>query len=268
VTVLLNVLRVLAAMAWTAIVGIPVMIVIYTRWAYGMLQAGRGRGDVFDRVLEGNAVVTCWAAQRLWASVLLPLCGIRVRVRDQAKIDWSVSHVVCANHASLFDILALVRVVPPPFRFVAKRELLKWPVIGWVLRPGGQIVIDRARHEEAIRAIAQAGRRRIRGHVIFFVEGTRTRTGDLLPFRKGAFHFALEQQLPILPTAVCGSYSVLAKLPWWRLRPGRDIEIVFCSPVPPPALGVDRSVATAVEGALIATRASISAVLGQSRSAI
>ncbi len=264
-TVLLNVLRVLAAMVWTAIVGIPVMIVIYIRWGYGLIRAWRGRGDVLDRMLEGNAVVTCWAAQRLWASVLLPMCGVRVRAREQAQVDWALSHVVCANHASLFDILALVRVVPVPFRFVAKRELLKWPVIGWVLRPGGQIVIDRAKHDEAIRAIAQAAQHRIRGQVIFFVEGTRTRTGELLPFRKGAFHFAMDQQLPILPTAVCGSYSVLAKLPWWRLRPGRDIEVVFCSALPPPALGPAQSVATAVEASLVATRARISSALEQSQ---
>jgi len=267
VTVLLNVLRVLAAVIWTGVVGIPVVVVIYSRWGYGLVRAWCGDAAALDRMLEGNAVVTCWAAQRLWASVLLPLCGVRVRVREDATLDWELPHVVCANHASLFDILVLVRVVPVPFRFVAKRELLKWPVIGWVLRPGGQIVIDRARHDEAVRAIARAGQRRIRGQVIFFVEGTRTRTGALLPFRKGAFHFALEQQLPILPTAVRGSYSVLAKLPWWRLRPGRNIEVVFCPPLPPPVLGPEQSVAGAVEAALVATRDSISGALGQSQAA-
>jgi 1-acyl-sn-glycerol-3-phosphate acyltransferase len=71
--------------------------------------------------------------------------------------------------------------------------------------------------------------------VIFFVEGTRTLTGDLLPFKKGAFHFAIDNQLPILPAAVCGTYATLAKRPWWQLNAGHQIEVVFCSPIQPPA---------------------------------
>jgi 1-acyl-sn-glycerol-3-phosphate acyltransferase len=260
-TVLLNLIRLTLAGAWTTIVGAPLLVTIYTRYWYGLLRAKLGRRDILDRVLEANAYLAGWVAQRLWTSVLLALAGIRLRVRELVPVDWNAAHVICANHASIFDILALVRVVPPPFRFVAKRELVKWPIVGWALRPAGQIIIDRADRARAIRSIAEAAVRKIRGQVIFFVEGTRTRTGQLLPFKKGAFYFALEQHLPVLPTAMRGSFAVLAKVPWWRMHPGRDIDILFCPTIQPPASASDDGIGMAVQGLLDATRHEISVAM-------
>lgn len=260
-TVALNLTRLVLAGVWTAIVGTPLVLALYTRYAYGLLRAKLGRRDVLDRVLEANAHLAGWVAQRLWTGVLLALAGIRLRVRELVPVDWSASHVICANHASVFDILALVRVVPPPFRFVAKRELLKWPIVGWSLRPAGQIIVDRADRGRALRSIAEAAARKIRGQVIFFVEGTRTRTGQLLPFKKGAFHFAVQNHLPVLPSAVRGSYAVLAKMPWWRMHPGRDIDILFCRRIEPPLVAGADGAAAGVETLLDATREQIAAAL-------
>jgi len=262
-TVLLNFFRLLVAGVWTTLVGTPLVIVLYLRYWYGLMRAKLGRRDILDRALEANAWLAGWVAQRLWTSVLLALAGIRLRVRELVPVNWSAAHVICANHASVFDILALVRVVPPPFRFVAKRELLSWPFIGWALRPAGQIIVDRSDRARALRSIAEAAVRKIRGQVIFFVEGTRTRTGQLLPFKKGAFYFAVDNQLPVLPTAICGSYAALAKLPWWRLRPGREIDILFCPLVQPDhriAGDTDNSGA-AVQILLNATRAQIASAM-------
>ena len=260
-TLLVNIFRVLFACVWTGVVGGPLVVFIYISWTYGVLRARFGRRDVLDRILEANAYFTGWVAQRLWASVLLPVAGIRLRTREVIPIDWETAHVICANHASIFDILALVRAVPPPFRFVAKRELLKWPIIGWALRPAGQIVVDRSDHSSAMRTMTEAAQRQFRGQVIFFVEGTRTRNGRLQTFKKGAFHFAIDRQLKVLPTAVCGSYAVLAKVPWWRLRPGRDIEIVFCAPIEPVPRPRDETTARVVETLLTRTREQLAATL-------
>ncbi len=228
---LINLVRLAAAGAWTAILGAPVLFVVWSRYLWGRFQHSLGFPERLDRAIAQNTYFACWVAQRLWTGVLLAIAGIRLKVREAVPIDWQRTHVICANHASIFDILALVRVVPIPFRFVAKRELVKWPVIGWLLRPSGQIVIDRRDRASALRAIAEAAARKIRGQVIFFVEGTRSRTGELLPFKKGAFHFAIEHHLPILPAAICGSYAALARVPWWRLNPGRTIEVRFTSPI-------------------------------------
>jgi 1-acyl-sn-glycerol-3-phosphate acyltransferase len=229
-----NLVRLSLAFAWTAILGLPMLAVIYGRYAYGLARERLGRADVLDRVLDANARLAGWVAQVPWTSILLRLAGVRLRASELLKIDWSKPHVICANHTSIFDILALVRTVPPPFRFVAKRELLKWPIIGWALRPAGQIVIDRGDRAQAIKSMAEAAMRKIQGQVIFFVEGTRSRNGSLQPFKKGAFHFAIENRLPVLPVAIRGSYEVLARLPWWKMRPGRELEILFCPPIEAP----------------------------------
>ena len=256
--VLFNCVRISLCAAWTAAVGTFILAVIWPRYWYGLLRARLGRSDVLDRILEANARFAGWVAQELWTRVLLALTGMRLRVRELIPIDWSRTHVMCANHASLFDILALIRIVPPPFRFVAKRELVRWPIFGWTLRPAGQIIVDRADHTRALRSIAEAAVRNVRGQVIFFVEGTRTLTGELQEFKKGAFHFATQNHLPVLPTAIRGSFTALAKRPWWRLQPGNEIEVLFCPPIDPPA-GAQPS--AAVEALRARTRAVIASAL-------
>jgi 1-acyl-sn-glycerol-3-phosphate acyltransferase len=257
--VVFNCLRISLCAVWTAVVGTVILAVIWPRYWYGLLRARLGRSDILDRILEANARFAGWIAQELWTRVLLALTGIRLRARELMKVDWSRPHVICANHASLLDIFAMIRILPPPYRFVAKRELTRWPVFGWTLRPAGQIVIDRADHRGALRTIAQAAMQNVRGQVIFFVEGTRTLTGELQEFKKGAFHFAVGERLPVLPAAIRGSYAALAKRPWWRLQPGNAIEVLFCPPIEPPAPAVDY--AAAVDSLRAATRVAIAGAL-------
>ena len=95
--------------------------------------------------------------------------------------------------------------------------------------------------------------RNVRGQVIFFVEGTRTLGGELQEFKKGAFHFAVGNRLPVLPIAIRGSFAALAKRPWWRLQPGNEVEVLFC-----PAIEPEHS----VETLRAATRAVIAGALG------
>ena len=90
--------------------------------------------------------------------------------------------------------------------------------------------------------------RNVRGQVIFFVEGTRTLTGELQEFKKGAFHFAVGNHLPVLPTAIRGSFTALAKRPWWRLQPGNEIEVLFCGPIDPPAVGAHGEAVESLRG--------------------
>lgn len=232
-----NSVRIALCAVWTGVVGTALMAAIYPRYWYGLLRARAGRADVLDRVLEANAALASWVAKDVWTTVLLALTGVRLRVREAVPIDWSRTYVVCANHASLFDIFALIRALPPPYRFVAKRELTRWPIFGWLLRPAGQVIVDRGNHAAALRSVAEAALRHMRGQVVFFVEGTRTRTGELQPFKKGAFHFAVGNRLPVLPAAIRGSFAALARHPWWRLRPGNVIEVLFCPAIdPPPAV--------------------------------
>ena len=228
-----NIVRVALGMAWTAIVGLPLLVLLYSRWAVALLARRAGNEACAGALIERNALSAGTVAQRYWAPALIRLARIRVRRIDRAPIDWQRTHVICANHASIFDIIALVAVVPVPYRFVAKRELLKWPIIGWALHPAGQIVIDRSNHDAAIATIESETRGGVRGQVIFFVEGTRSRDGRLRRFKKGAFHFALDHDLALLPTAICGSHGVLGRTVWWRMKAGREIDVVFREPIDP-----------------------------------
>ncbi len=108
-----NCVRISLCAAWTAVVGTVILAVIWPRYWYGLLRARLGRSDVLDRILEANARFAGWVAQELWTRVLLAITGVRLRARELFPIDWSRPHVVCANHASLFDIFALIRIVPP-----------------------------------------------------------------------------------------------------------------------------------------------------------
>lgn len=257
-----NLVRVLLAGAWTALVATPMLAVIYTTYWVGKLCALFRRRDILDRIIAWNTWLTSTIAQRYWAGVLLELVRVRIRTRELQKVDWNASHIICANHASIFDILVLVAIIPPPFRFVAKRELLKWPFIGWTLRPGGQIVVDRADRTSALQQLEEAAARKIDGQVIFFVEGTRSRTGHLLPFKKGAFYFAVEHRLPVLPASITGSFGVLARVPWWRMHPGRQIEVVFGPPIEPPRADDADARHAAAQQLLDACREQIATALG------
>ncbi len=260
----LNVMRILGAGVWTVIVGLPIVIVIYVTYLFGRLCALLGRRDILSRIIQWNALQTGIVAQRYWAPMLLRFCGVTAWSRESTPVDWSRSYVICANHASVFDILVLLKILPLPVRFVAKRELLKWPVIGWSLRPSGQIVVDRKRREEAIHSIEEASSHHVGGQVIFFVEGTRTHDGSLLPFKRGAFHFAIDNQMAALPTAVVGSFAALARLPWWRLHPGRHIGVVFGAAIEPPCADGDGAATSKVDELSAATRAQLESLLASS----
>lgn len=259
--VLQNIVRVLLGMTWTTVVGLPLLVVLYARYSVALLAKALGRRELADSLIERNAISAGNVAQRYWAPVLNKLARVTVTSRETAPIDWRRTHVLCANHASIFDIIALVAVVPVPYRFVAKRELLKWPILGWALHPAGQIVIDRSDRRAAIARIEEEGSGNIRGQVIFFVEGTRSRDGKLRRFKKGAFHFALDHELPILPVAICGSHGVLGRTAWWRMHVGREIRIVFREPIDPRNIAADAEKTERIPAAMECVRASIAAEL-------
>jgi 1-acyl-sn-glycerol-3-phosphate acyltransferase len=138
--------------------------------------------------------------------------------------------VYACNHQSQFDIPALVVTMPADFRMVAKRSLLYIPVFGWALWLAGFVFIDRSNREQAIRSLKRASDRLRRGtSIVVFAEGTRSRTGELLPFKRGGFVMAIEAGVPVVPVTVRGGRDILPKGSL-RVRPGR-IEVHFGAPV-------------------------------------
>jgi 1-acyl-sn-glycerol-3-phosphate acyltransferase len=145
-----------------------------------------------------------------WARTLARLIPMRVRVEGREHLDPQRSYVLVSNHQSQSDVLVLYGWLGVDFKWVMKQELRRVPGIGVACDRLGHIFIDRSDHAAALATLAAAREKIVDGtSVIFFPEGTRSRNGQLLPFKKGAFRMALDLGLPILPLTVAGTRDVL-----------------------------------------------------------
>ncbi len=168
-----------------------------------------------------------WFARK-WASLTLWLVGVPIIIEGDNAIDWTKGYIVIANHQSTLDILAVIKALRQGFRFVAKREVLKYPFIGLFVWLADQILINREDRAQAVSTINEALKRDPKTTLFYFAEGHRTRTGKLQEFRMGGFHTALQTGLPILPIALGGGYDILEKGSLLRFKPARRIRLRFC----------------------------------------
>jgi len=142
----------------------------------------------------------------------LALSGIRVRVAGAQNVPHDRAAVFCSNHQSNVDPPILFDALHPRMHILYKAEIDAIPILARSFRLGGFIPIDRRNKEAALRAI-ETGAASIRAgnSFLIFPEGTRSRTADLLPFKKGGFVMALKAQAPIVPVAVQGGRAAMRK---------------------------------------------------------
>ncbi len=144
-----------------------------------------------------------------WHRFVFTVCRTKVEVYGSENIDKNGFYIYTANHQSTLDIAAVVRAVPVPLYFVAKKELKKAPVLGWYITMTEMIFIDRKNRESAMRSMQEAAHLIKAGkNVITFPEGTRSTTGELLVFRRGSFIIAKEGNIGIMPIAIIGTDQV------------------------------------------------------------
>lgn len=178
-----------------------------------------GKPDFASRVFA-----TRWAKFNSMTSLL------NVEIKGADLIDPNTSYVIVANHQSLIDILILYGYLDLEIKWVMKQEIRAVPVLGIACELMGHIYIDRSNTNSALNSINKAKEKITDGmSVIFFPEGTRSRTGKLKRFKKGAFRFAQELQLEILPVAIHGSGKILPS-DSINLTPGRA-TLEFCKPI-------------------------------------
>lgn len=239
--------------AWTVLVALAALL----WWAPIVLAASlRGRRDTGWYV----GITRKWARTVIWAS------GCPVVVHGRDNVRHGVPQIIVSNHISWFDVFAIAAVLEVPYHFVAKKELLKYPLFGPAMAAAGHITIDRSNRERAIESLRAAGAkiRREPAAVVIFPEGTRSRTGKLMAFKKGAFMLAVEAGVAVVPTAVTGSFHIMPPGAL-RVRP-RTIHIHFLAPIP-----ADEVLALAAAGSdalMERVRADIAAVVGEGEPAL
>jgi 1-acyl-sn-glycerol-3-phosphate acyltransferase len=168
-----------------------------------------------------------WRRIAVVHQVLNPLW--RFRTHGQLPPDPRRPYVVVANHESFVDIL-LISHLPWEMKWLSKAEFFKFPLVGWLMRMAGDIPLvrgNRASVAAAMRACEDRLAKRV--SVMIFPEGTRSASGELGPFLRGAFKLAIDLQLPVLPLAVRGTRTALRKHDW-RLGVS-DADVYVLDPI-------------------------------------
>jgi len=174
-----------------------------------------------------------------WARIVGSLTPIRVTVEGGEHAQRSRSYIVASNHQSQYDILVIYGWLKLDLKWVMKAELRKIPAIGIGCEKAGHIFVERKNPKQAAQAISDALVRLGDGiGILFFPEGTRSPDGRLLPFKKGAFRTAIDQQLPVLPVTVVGTRDILPARTL-HLFPGKA-RMVIHSPIETQGMTVDQ----------------------------
>lgn len=161
---------------------------------------------VFDRSHQGVGYISkFWAQWFLWST------GLPITVTGLENLEAGRSYLYICNHSSALDIVIALAYLPRPLGFMAKQGLFRIPLFGWSMRAMGSIAVNRANLAEARKSVDRALTvlRTKSLSMIFYPEGARTRTGKMLPFKKGVFHLALRSGMPLVPVAIKGSFKAL-----------------------------------------------------------
>jgi 1-acyl-sn-glycerol-3-phosphate acyltransferase len=210
---------------WRTVFFLIPAITVYTV----VLGAASIVSSVFDR--RGYFAHGC---ARAWSSLILKTTGVRVRVEGLDRITPGATYVFVSNHQSIYDTPVVFASLPYQLRIIAKESLAAFPVLGWHLRRGGHLFVDRKHPDRAgilkrWRALVSEGL-----SLIIYAEGTRSPDGHTARFKAGSFLLAIQAGLPIVPLAVIGTRHVMPK---GRLRTEpADVQLVVHDPIPPPDL--------------------------------
>ena len=192
---------------------------------------------------------------KIWAMLWCWLNFVSVKVEGRQNIDKKTSYVFVANHQGAFDIFAIYGFLGHNFKWMMKASLRKIPFVGYACHNAGHIFVDRTNASKIRHSMEKAQQQLSHGmSLVVFPEGSRSLTGKIGTFKRGAFMLATELRLPVVPITIKGSYSVMprtAKLP----RPGR-ITLIIHHPIEPGPDGHDlnelmRKSQQVVESALV-----------------
>ena len=214
----------------------------------GLLGVRHRSGGVYD-----------WAGTD-WARQILRAAGTPVQAEGLELIPRDRPVLYASNHSSMFDIWALFATLPGSVRFVAKQELFRIPLLGGAMRAAGHVAIDRTHRKRAFEAYDDAARTIQRGvSAVVFPEGTRSRTGELLPFKNAPFGLAIAARVPLVPVYVHDTFEIKPK-GRVGLRP-KPIRLRVGEPIPTAGLTLNdrEQLRDRTRAAMLALRARVDA---------
>ena len=187
-----------------------------------------------------------------WARTVLSILGVRLVIENESTMETQTSRVCVFNHQSALDLVWLAAICPPAPVAIGKKEIAWVPFINLGFWAMEYLYIDRKNPRKAMGTLQRAAREVVerKRTLLIAPEGTRTPDGSLLPFKRGAFKFAVETQAVICPVVVQGAFDILPKQ---KSLPGRGtIHLRFLPPVETRGLGP-----ADIEGLMARVRGSI-----------
>ena len=166
----------------------------------------------------------------VWSRFNAFITPMFVRVEGRQNIRKETSYVVISNHVSLYDIFLIYGWLGIDIKWVMKKELRKIPGVGFGSRKVGHIFLDRSNRIAAVESLNEAKRRLVSGtSVVMFPEGTRSVTGKIGTFKRGAFKLALDLGLPILPLTLVDTIKIMPTNTL-NIMPGR-VKMIIHEPI-------------------------------------
>jgi len=174
------------------------------------------------------------ACARAWSRLILRTTGVDVDVIGLEKLTPGTTYIFVSNHQSIYDTPVVFDSLPYQLRIIAKESLAMFPVLGWHLKRGGHLFVDRRDPDRSgilkrWRALVSHGL-----SLIIYAEGTRSADGHVARFKAGSFLLAIQAGLPIVPLSIIGTRNVMPK---GRLRTEpAHVTLVVHDPIAPPAI--------------------------------
>jgi 1-acyl-sn-glycerol-3-phosphate acyltransferase len=168
---------------------------------------------------------------QLWSRMILGTVGAKVTLEGFDRIDTTKASVYVVNHLSALDIPVLYACLPFHFRILAKKELFRYPFMGWHLKRSGQIPVVLEEPREAIRSLNRAvAAVKNNMPLVIFPEGGRSPDGQLQNFMGGAVYAAIKAQADVVPLVLVGTFEML-RMNTYHMMP-HPIRLVVADPIP------------------------------------
>lgn len=186
---------------WQWLIAVPILLLLTAFTALFTVCTVRWRNSEFVH-----------KEQQFWSRSFYWLFGLGHEVEGLENIQKGQSYVFVANHASLFDVWLIYGWLPVVFKWIMKQELRKMPFVGVGCHAAGHIFIDRRNPRAAKESLEHAKTILTDGvSLVVFPEGTRSKTGEVQSFKRGAFQVAFDLGLPVVPISLSGLHDVVPK---------------------------------------------------------